>query len=196
MTKHIGGLALIAAIALSAHAAYRADDDDEKKKVKEAQKAIVDLAEALEAGKDPKDAVAAIRKKYDDLLTVMHVYKTREKGGYGVGPKGKSDGIELKIVDMGKRAPSKATLDKYKDEYVKMGYLNLAMGKIAHAYPPAKPVKGKGAKEWKQHSDDQEKASKELIEAFKKGDGAAVKRAATNLNAACNNCHSDFRDIS
>jgi cytochrome c556 len=38
------------------------------------------------------------------------------------------------------------------------------------------------------------KGSKELIEAVKSDDPKKVKAAANNINGACNNCHSDFRD--
>ncbi len=187
MSKFIGGLALVCGMALVVSFA-RADDEDTKK----AQKDVLDVAKDLEGGKNVDAKVAAIKKKYEDLNTVMHIYKPKNKGGIGYGPMGK--GIELQILDWGKRAPAAGTLTKEKDDIVKVGYINLAMAKIAHAYAPAKPKGGKGAKEWKGFADDQEKATLELIDAAKKGNGAALKKAAGNINNACNNCHSDFRD--
>lgn len=186
MTKHIGGLALIAAIALTAQASYRADGDS--KLYKDAQ----EIADLLEAGKDKdaKAAVDAFKKKYEDLEAIMKIYKPKSKGGLGVGPMGK--GIEIMIQrDLVTRAPAKKDLP----DVVKMAYLAQALGKVTHAYAPAKPnTKGKGAKEWKQYSEEQEKTSIELVKALKKGDKDAIKKAATNVNSACVNCHQDFRD--
>lgn len=190
MRKFVRGLALIAGLA--AFSAVRAEDED----VKKAQKDILDVAADVEAGKDVASKVAAIKKKYEDLNTLMAIYKPRERGGLGIGEKSKGDGLELKFIDLGKRAPAKGTLDKQKADLVKAGYVNIAMAKISHAYAPAKPKGGKGPKDWAKYADDQEAASKSLIEAVKKGDGAAVKKAATNINAACTACHGDFRDPS
>jgi hypothetical protein len=195
MNKFIGALALLTGMSLAACVA-RAEDED----VKKAQKDVLDLAKDLEAGKDVAAKAKAIKKKYEDLNTVMHAYKPSEKGGIGVGPKGKADGIELKLTNLarGKLGPTTtlnaANLAKEKDDLIKMAYINMAIARIAHEYAPAKPKGGKGAKEWKGFADEQEKASKDLIEAIKKGDLGAFKKAATNLNSACNNCHSDFRD--
>jgi len=188
MSKFIGGLALVMGMALALGAA-RADDD-----AKKAQKDLMDVVADIEAGKDVEAKVKAIKKKYEDLNSTMHVYKPREKGGFGYGPAGKGDGIELKILNLGKRALAAGALAKEKADLIKLGYINIGVAKIAHAYAPTKPKGGKGAKEWKAFADDQEKASKDIIDAAKKGDAAALKKAASNLNNACNNCHSDFRD--
>lgn len=189
MSKFVRGLALVVGLCLALVVVARADEDAAK-----AQKDILDLAKDLEGGKDVAAKVASIKKKYEDLNTLMHAYKPRGKGGIGVGPKGPGDGIELKIINLGKRALSKAALEKEKDDLVKAGYINLALAKITDAYAPAKPKGGKGPKDWKKHVEDMEKGSKDLIEAAKKGDAPALKKAAANLNNSCNNCHTDFRD--
>ena len=190
MKKHTGGLALMAAVALMS-APLRAEDEDAKK----AQKDILALAETLEKGSDGKSAVAAIKKKYEELNSIMHVYKPSTKGGVGVGAKGANDGIERKIALLARTELSKAKLDKEKAALLKMAYLNLAVGKVAHAYAPQKSKPGKpGTKEWNGYAGEQEKASKDLLDAIKKGKTADIKKHALSLNAACTNCHSDFRN--
>jgi len=189
MTKFVRGLALVAALGLAVSNAARADED-----AKKAQKDVLDLAADLEAGKSVGDKTKAIKKKYEDLNTLMHAYKPRDKGGVGFGPAGKGDGIEIKLNAMAKRALSQMALDKEKAELIKVGYINIALAKIADEYAPAKPKGSKGPKDWKKHVEDMEKSSKSLIDAAKASDPVAVKKAATELNSSCNNCHSDFRD--
>ncbi|MGL4551193.1 MAG: hypothetical protein ACRC33_08395, partial [Gemmataceae bacterium] len=157
MTKFVRGLALIAGLSLVAFNAARADDD-----TKAAQKDILDLAADLEAGKDVAEKVAAIKKKYEDLNTLMHSYKPSEKGGIGYGPKAKGDGIEIKLTSLAKRALSKTALDKEKKDLVKVGHINAALAKITDAYAPTKPKGGKTPKDWKKYAEDMEKASKSL----------------------------------
>jgi cytochrome c556 len=72
----------------------------------------------------------------------------------------------------------------------------LAFAEVLPHYAPARPKGGKGAKEWKQYNDDWRKGTRELLDALKKADPSPmdVKKAANNINNACNSCHSDFRD--
>jgi cytochrome c556 len=197
MTRFVRGLlvslALLLAMTLvtTAGAAHRDDD----KEIKAAQKDILDLAKAIEDGKDGKAVatqVAAIKKKYEELGTVMHIYKPRDKGGLGFGtaPKG---GIEFKIRDLSKRKLAPMTLQKEAKELLRLGYVNIALAEIAKPYF-GKPKGGKGKKDWDQHLDDQKKAAQELIAAVKAKDVNAIKKIADKLDASCNNCHSDFRD--
>jgi cytochrome c556 len=197
MTRFVRGLlvslALLLAMVLVTASTAAARDDD--KEIKEAQKDILDLAKAIEDGKDSKyvaSRVAAIKKKYEELGTVMHVYKPRDKGGLGFGeaPKG---GIEFKIRDLSKRKLAPLTLQKEMKELIRLGYVNIAMAEIAKPYF-GKPKGGKGKKDWDQHLEDQKKAAQELIAAIKAKDSATLKKVADKLDASCNNCHSDFRD--
>jgi hypothetical protein len=194
------GLAAGAVLALSIWALSTAGtasaDADDDKAIKESQQDVVALAKDIEAGKDAKaiaKKAAAIQKKYEDLNHVMQIYKPTPKKGLGVLPRGKGDGIELKIGSLSKRA-AKAQIAKQQKELIfKLGYVNLAMAEVTRLYPPPKKP-GKGAKEWKQYSDDMKKAAKELISALQKNNPAAVKKAATKLDDSCTLCHKDFRD--
>jgi len=172
---------------------YAMGADDDEKAIKEAQKDLLDLARTLESGKEDAAKLQAIKKKYEDLAPIMHAYKPSPKGGIGVGPKGAGDGIELKLQNMGKRKLSPVNAGKEKADLLKMAYLNLAIAHVTEQYPPPKKP-GKSVKEWKQYLDDMKKASKELAGAAKAADPMKLQAAATNMNNACNNCHSDFRD--
>lgn len=186
-------LSLVVVLALGSNQAQAFDEED--KEVKAAQKDILDLAKMISEGKDVSAQAGAIKKKYEELNTLMHAYKPSPRGGIGTGLEPKaSDGIELKIISLGKRALPAATLTKEKDALIKMGHINVALAEITMHYAPAKPRGGKGAKEWKQYTTDMKNASLELIKAVKAGKAAEVKTAANNLNNSCNNCHSDFRD--
>jgi soluble cytochrome b562 len=186
---------VVAILALAGGAGGQEKKEDEDKEVKEAQKAVLDLCKDVAGGKAAKDVdakAAKIKKKYEELNTVMHIYKPRDKGGIGYGKTGQ--GIELKIIDLGKRKVAAASLDKEKDELVKMANINIAMAAIAKHYAPAKPKGGKGKKDWEGHTDDMRKAAEELRKAAKDGKADQIKKAANDLNNSCNNCHTDFRD--
>jgi cytochrome c556 len=183
---------LVLAIGLLASSPLVRADDDDDKAIKEAQKDTLDLAKAIEGGKDGKDIAAKMKKKFAELGPIMQAYKPRAKKGIGIGPKSPADGIEAKIISLGRRATADA-VSKQKGELIKMAYINLAIAEVTKHYPP-KPKGGKGPKEWQQYSEDLKKASRELIDAVKAGDAKKVKNAAANISTSCNNCHSDFRD--
>jgi cytochrome c556 len=189
-TRHWGWIVL-AAVALGA--VSRADDDEE---VKAAQKDVLALAKDVAAGKatdrDIAKKAGRIARKYEELHTVMHVYKPKAKGGIGYGKDGA--GIELKIIGLGKRRLTAAALAKEKDELVKMADINIAVAEIAMPYAPSKPKGGRGAKDWRAHVADMRKAAQALKKGVREGKSDAVKAAANSLNNACNNCHTDFRD--
>jgi cytochrome c556 len=192
-TAMASALLMAIGVAVGTSTAHAFDDN---KEIKEAQKDVLELTKLISAGKEKEaDAkAAAIKKKYEELNTVMHVYKPSPKGGIGYGKAGPGDGIELKIINMGKRNVPAATLQKEKADLIKLAYINAAMAMVADHYAPTKPKGGKGAKEWKQYSADQKKAAMDMIKAIQAGNAADVKAAANNMNNACNNCHADFRD--
>ncbi len=192
LTRVMAFALMLLLVAVLVNSSARAAEDEE---VKKAQAEILALAKKLSEGKDVAQEAQAIRKKYDDLNTIMHAYKPSPKGGIGTGLEPKAgDGIEIKLINLGKRALPAATLAKEKDALLKSAYVNLAIGEITMHYAPEKPRGGKGAKEWKQFTEDMNKGTKELIQALKDANPANVKKAALDVNNACQNCHSDFRD--
>jgi ABC-type transporter MlaC component len=92
--------ALMLALGLWSMTAYSADDD-EAKAIKEAQQDIKKLVEAMKAKNGKvKGQVQAIAKKFDEVKPVMMVYKSRKKGGIGMGKDGEND-IEITIGKIG-----------------------------------------------------------------------------------------------
>src|SRR5581483_4818202 len=102
------------------------------------EKENVDKLAAL-AAKDPAELhkkAAEYAKNVDDLGDVMNLLKKRTKdgGGVGVGPQptGKpDDGIEARIQNYGKKAPSKEQLTKDKDALLQMVDRTTAVAEIA-----------------------------------------------------------------
>jgi hypothetical protein len=171
-------------------AAGQGADDEEQKVIQEAQQAVVQLMHAMDKGGDAKPQAAAIFAKYkDDLKAVMTIFKPRDKGGLGVGPKAKGDGIELKIISLGKRALAKADLAKQQSDLEQIARVSKAMAEVADQYPQPK-----NQKMWTQFDEEMRKGADELMQAARSGDPKAVKTAANNLNASCTNCHATFRD--
>ena len=187
------GSALALGVWLLASGGRAADEDEDEKAAKAAQKDIVELAGSMKDGKLNPAQVQAVRKKHE-LEHIMYVFKPREKGGLGVGPKGPGDGIEFKLINLGKRAPAKMALQKQKDDLIRMARVTAVMGDLTALYPPPKSKMGKTPADWKKYSEDMKKTALEFIKAVEGGDPRKVKAAAENVNTSCNDCHTGFRD--
>jgi hypothetical protein len=186
------GFGLALGIGLLTAASSQSADDEDLKATKDAQVAILKLMDATSKGGNAKAELEAIKKQFpDELKPLMNIFKPRFKGGLGVGPPGKSDGIEMKIISLGDRRKrlSKADVDKQRDDLLKIAEVSKALAEIADMYPPKKDVD-----KWKKLDEDMRKGADELIAAVKQGDPKAVKTAAANLNASCTDCHGAFRD--
>ncbi len=158
---------------------------------------VSELARDLSEGKDIRKKVAALRKKYEDLYDLAGVFKNRAKDGIGVGPRGKSDGIEPKLVDLGRRPMSREKLKAERDEIVRMGHVLAAMADIFDAYTPEKGVGFAGTlgpKEWKTQTSLLRSGGRDLIRAALNEDPLAVRDAARVINISCNNCHTEGRE--
>src|SRR3954468_11284526 len=122
MSRFARKLTVVAVLALAVGfvGTTGAADDDDAKLIKEAQKEMNKRAKkAADKGIPPADVTAA--KKFEELNTYMHAYKPKEKGGFGVGDNAKS-GIEFTILEFGKRAPAKMTIEKREKELLEMAY--------------------------------------------------------------------------
>jgi hypothetical protein len=179
------GAALLA-LGLWSITAYSADDDEKR----EAQQAILKLADSIKSGRgDARAQAAAIKKKFDELEPIMWIYKPRNKGGLGMGKDGA--GIEL---ELGRLSGPKAKLTPQKikelePDLIKAAEISKAIAEVSDLYTPKKDTA-----KWKDYNKDMRKAADELIEAVKSGNAMQVKKAITNLNASCTSCHSDFRE--
>jgi hypothetical protein len=186
VSRHLLIVALVLCVALIP-ARVGADDAEN---IKKARADVLDVVKDLQAGKDVAKKVDAIRKKYEDMEHLMVIYKPRDLGGLGIGPVSpKADGIEYKILNVGMRGLTAAALAKEKAELIKVVWLNVAMARISRTYTPRAR-----AREWNAYCDDMEKASKRLLEALKKDDPVAVKKAAWEVHLSCAGCHTPYTD--
>jgi hypothetical protein len=158
------------------------------------------IAAAVKAGKkDDAEALAKkTAKKAEELGDIMHMFKNRNKGGLGVGemPQAKSDGIESKLRDVARDAPSAAVMAKEAPGLQQLGYDTAALALLTKAMAPAKDQGKKKASDFKKWADEMYDAGVEFAKtAGEKGAGAQnVKAAATKVNETCNRCHSVFRE--
>jgi Cytochrome C' len=190
------GVCLFSAVGLGTAA-----DDKEKKEVTDA---VLKMADAFEKGDN-----AALKKQTEDLCkdppagkgtplgTVMELLKLRSKDGLGIGATPGAitpDGIEAKIQEMAKKAPSAAVLGKQGADLEKIANITGAISQVAEFYTPKKKVGDKDPKDWKNWTEDMRAGSADLAKAIKAKNEKDIKTAANKLNSSCNNCHGVFRD--
>jgi hypothetical protein len=157
---------------------------------------VLKIADALKKGdtagvdKQAKE----LAKKVEDLEDLMNVFKKRDKGGLGVGSKpgvvaAGQDGVETKLVALGRDTLAGTALKKEGQAIEEMGYVISAVAKVTKN----KPVTGAKAKEWNGWCEDMAAAGLKLSAAAKSQAAADVKTAASKINATCNACHSTYR---
>jgi hypothetical protein len=162
---------------------------------KDLKDSVLKIAAAVKKG-DTSDAdkqAAALAKKVEDLADAMDLFKKRDKGGIGVGSKAGvavPDGIESKVQNLSKEAPSATTLKKEGEALEEMGYAIAALGMVAKGKPAPK-TKGK---DWSGWCDDIIDGGKKLSAAAKSQNAADLKTIAGKINNACNACHSAYRN--
>jgi hypothetical protein len=161
---------------------------------KELKEGVLKIADTIKKGDMAgADAQAvALAKKVEDLGDLMDFFKKRDKGGIGVGSKAGvvvPDGIEMKLVGLGRESPSVAALKKEAASLEEMGYVVAAMAKVARA----KPATGAKAKEWNGWCDAVAADAVKLSAAAKSQGAADLKTIARKINESCNACHSAYR---
>jgi hypothetical protein len=193
--KVLAAGAAVLALALVFLAGGRAADD-------KGPREEVDKLAAV-AAKGPADLqkqADAFAKNLDELEEVMNLMKKRMKtgkGGYGIGPTatgGLDDGIEVRIQNYAKKAPTAAVLKKDQADLQQMINRVKAIAAIALAKTPKKKEGDKDPKDWKQYSEEMMKGADALGKAIAAADPKAVKDAASRLNSSCTECHGKFRD--
>jgi hypothetical protein len=162
---------------------------------------VLKIAAAIEKG-DKAGATAAAKalanslKDFDEIEDVMAVFKLREKHGIGVGTKPNAivpDGIELKLLAIGRDAPGQAAVNKEAEALEKMAYVIAAVAEVAIAKPPAKDEGKKKKKDFIRWAKDMREAAPGLAVAAKSKSPAEIQKAAAKINSACTNCHSVFK---
>ena len=199
MNRHARRLAVAALLAAGiwvlATADGRGQQDD--KEVKEAKEAVTKLVNAMRQGGNAGPQAAEVAKKVE-IENLMIVFKPRNKGGFGVGPKPNTttpakDGIEQKIINMGRLRLKKDQVAQQKEPLIEMAERVQAIAEITQHYMPPKKA-GANPANWKKYAQEMKKSAQDFGGAVKGGDPMKIKAAATDLNAACTNCHGDFRD--
>jgi hypothetical protein len=176
---------MVLAAGLTGVGAFQAPED---KEAKGAREQVLQLAKEAEAGKKVTSKAAALGKRYEDLSALKVIYKARQRGGIGFGPR-PTYGIEQKIIDVTKKVLSPADLKKESAELVRLAHINIVLAEATRAHTPAKDFSRMTPKLWIQYVGDMKKASQDLIKAVKASDAKGVKTAATRLNTSCNECH-------
>jgi cytochrome c556 len=194
-----GTLAL--ALSLLAGPVTRGADDDDLADIKEAQKVSDKLKKLIDAVADGKTMdLPELKKAVKDTTDLKHVmwaaYKPREKGGLGVGDKAgaiKPDGIEIKLINMGKKPLTAAQLEKEGPAIIQMAKVAQGMVEVVELNTPGQDLPKKPIADWKKFNKEQKDGAQDLIDAVNKNNPKAVQAAATKLYGSCTSCHGVFR---
>lgn len=153
------------------------------------------LAKSLEKGSPDKAVLDSMKK--ENLDEIMYLFKLRKSGGFGMGDKAGAitpDGIELKIIGLGKKT-LKGDLDKQGDAIAEAAYRTAAIAEVAlHMCPIKKKMGEKDPKDWEKWTKGMKDAAMDLAKAAKAKDPKQVEAAAKKLNDNCQQCHGVFRD--
>ena len=189
------GLGLLA-LGLVITLAGRSTGGEEKYK-----KSVLKIAAAIEKGNSAAaqaeaKALAKSLKDFDEIEDVMSVFKLREKNGIGVGTKPNAiipDGIELKLLAIGRDAPGQATVNKEAEALEKMSYVIAAVAEVAIARPPDKDEGKKKKKDFIRWAKEMREAAPGLAAAAKSKSPAEIQKAAAKINNVCTSCHTTFK---
>jgi hypothetical protein len=155
------------------------------------------LAASLPFGRDTTRAKAPDLSKYLEVADLMNVYRTKKKGGEGIapalqstGPLKQQNGIEEKIRYLARKKMAPAKLAKESEALALLGYELAADGSLTATFAAAQK---KDPARWREYSLAVRDAAVQLATAARKADAAAVFKAATTLDNACNQCHTVYR---
>ena len=189
-TLIVGGLALALGLTTSALALALQG----KKGSLEPLDALAKKAQDATFAEECKKAAGSL-----DLDPVMHSFKPRAKGGFGIGMKAglvpaNQDGIEAYLPTLSKKGLSAADAGKLADPIIAMCNRVLAIAEVSdHLWPESKES-SKSKKKWLDLNEIMKVGAKDLSEAVSTKNYAGVKKAASKLNSSCTDCHSVFRD--
>jgi hypothetical protein len=154
-------------------------------------------AALLDMSGAPGDARRVPLNDFLELDEVERLMKLRRVGGLGFDPPGRPgnpDGIELKLINLTRKAPTAAELDADGAELARAAAVTAAMADLLDAYAPDKKVGNKDPKDWKAQTDEMRAGAADLEAAAKAKDATRVRAAAVRLFRSCGECHGVFRD--
>jgi cytochrome c556 len=202
------GIGLLVAVDTGAAADKDKETPEEKAARKDAQEAVVQLADMMGDAKKADDVKKMAKELAERMIKadigedavkpVMSPLRLRDKGGLGVGSKAgvyDPDGIEAKIMALAKKKLTAAELKKQTDDIAQLAGVTAAIAEVAELHAPPKKVGPKDPKDWKKWSNEMRDDALELAKAVKKAkpDPDEVKKVATKLNGTCTDCHDKFR---
>jgi hypothetical protein len=171
---------------------------DEVKRMKDVQA----IADAVKDGKMDmaKDLAKKLAKKEKDdgVENVMALMKARDAKtksfGFGKTPgEFGPDGIELQLKLLGRDLISGAKMKKEKEALEEMAYRIHGIAQFAEYLPPEKDKGKANKKNWAKYVQDMQEAAVDLEKAVKSESPAELKKAASKVEANCNQCHSIFK---
>jgi hypothetical protein len=190
----VGGIASALVVWSLALVSRAADEDKEMRDT-------IDKVADLMAKKDlatAKTQGEAIANKLDEVAPAMDTLKPRGDGGFGVGTKPGAitpDGIEKKLIEMGKKPMAPAQVTAQADALERLGERVAAVAEIAQHKCPVKKKEGaKDPKDWDTWTKEMRQGGLDLADAAKAKDANKVKAAVNKLNTSCSDCHAVFRD--
>jgi hypothetical protein len=171
-----------------------ADPED----IAKAQKKVLEIADDIankkndDAVKKAKDYVKKEVNDYKDLEAPMKAMALRDNGGYGFGPKGSftPDGIEAKLINLGRKPMAPKDVDAQADSLAKSANIMAAISEMALLKPPPKDA---DKTKWMKWAQDMKDGAVALSDAVAKKDPDAIKTASEKLNVTCADCHHDFK---
>jgi len=179
------------------------DDDDDKEDIREAAKAtaaLKKLTDAIAQGKEQD--IAKLREELNKTTDLKHIqwvaFKTRPKGGAGVGDKPGAivpDGIEAKLNVLTKKQLPEAQLKTEAADLIRLAQVVQATAEINDLIKAKKDDGVKTMKDWVACNQFQKDGAQELIDAVKANDPAQVQNSAKTLYVSCTACHGMFRGI-
>jgi hypothetical protein len=164
---------------------------------KEVRAAILKMADMIEKNDAAGAKKQAAAMKDAELLDAMNLLALRSRKGLGVGAdpdKIKPDGIEAKLIGMGRKPLPQAQLEKEAADLARMAYVIAAISEVARVKVPEKDEGQKKRKDWIMWSEEMRQSAEQLARAAKAKNAAETKTAAAKVNSSCNNCHGVFRD--
>jgi hypothetical protein len=163
---------------------------------------VVKIADLIKKGDDAgakKLAVKAAGNKelVETAADVMHLFRTRNRGGIGIGVKPLAnpakDGIELAFRDIGGKDPG--NLARHTEALEVTGYWIAAIAELSIAKGPDEIGGKKTKKFWTESSEEMRKLAIDFAKTAAGKNAQQIKNAASKLNENCNRCHSIFKNI-
>jgi hypothetical protein len=160
-----------------------------------AQQAILYLADQIETEDVPNLAQKIVREHASE--NISSVFRFKRKGGLGTGilPE-QQDGIERVLLKWQRKGPSRAELEKYHVEALRMAALVRAMSELAPLRMAVQPLHPKvERKQLDEVVREFQSAAREFHAAVAANDPLRVNQSATRLGHTCCDCHGLLRDF-